>query len=43
VPPCSIDFYGAETQTPRKVDRKYLERFDMWCWRGVERSVGLIM
>ena len=35
--PCSIDFYGAKTSTSRKVDRKHLERFEMWCWRGVEK------
>jgi hypothetical protein len=26
---------GAETWTLRKVDQKYLERFEMWCWRRV--------
>jgi len=35
--PCSMDFYGAKTSTPRKVDRNYLERFEKWCWRGVEK------
>jgi hypothetical protein len=24
--------YGAETWTLRKVDEKYLESFEMWCW-----------
>jgi hypothetical protein len=24
---------GAETRTLRKVDQKYLERFEMWSWR----------
>jgi hypothetical protein len=33
----SIALYGAETWTLRKVDQKYLESFEMWCWR---RSVG---
>jgi hypothetical protein len=38
----SIALYGAETWTLRKVDRKYLESFDMWC--GEEwRSVGPIV
>jgi hypothetical protein len=25
--------YGAETWTLRKVNKKYLESFEMWCWR----------
>jgi hypothetical protein len=29
--------YGAETWTLRKVDHKYLESFEMWCWRRMER------
>jgi hypothetical protein len=29
----SIALYGAETGTLRKVDQKYLESFEMWCWR----------
>jgi hypothetical protein len=28
--------YGAETWTLRKVDQKYLESFEMWCWRRIE-------
>jgi hypothetical protein len=28
---------GAETWTLGKVDRKYLESFDMWCWRRMEK------
>jgi hypothetical protein len=28
---CSIALCGAETWTLRKVDQKYLERFEMWC------------
>jgi hypothetical protein len=28
----SIALYGAESWTPRKVDQKYLERSEMWCW-----------
>jgi hypothetical protein len=34
----SIDLYGAETRTLRKVDQKYLESFEMWCWRRMEIS-----
>jgi replicative superfamily II helicase len=30
--------YGAETWTLRKVDQKYLETFEMWCWRRMEIS-----
>jgi hypothetical protein len=29
---------GAETWTLRKVDRKYLESFAMWCWRRMEKN-----
>jgi hypothetical protein len=32
----SIALYGAETWTLRKVDQKYLESFEMWCWRRTE-------
>jgi hypothetical protein len=32
----SIGLYGAETWTLRTVDQKYLESFEMWCWRGIE-------
>jgi len=27
--------YGAETWALRKVDRKHLEGFDIWCWRRI--------
>ena len=30
--------YGAETQTLRAADQKYLESFEMWCWRRMEIS-----
>jgi hypothetical protein len=33
----SIALYGAETWTLRKIDRKYLESFEMWCWRIMEK------
>jgi hypothetical protein len=29
--------YGAETWTLRKVDQKYLESFEMWWWRRMEK------
>jgi hypothetical protein len=32
----SIVFYGAETWTLRKIDQKYLESFEMWCWIRME-------
>jgi len=33
----SILLYGAETCTHQKVDQKYMESSEMWCWT---RSVG---
>jgi hypothetical protein len=33
----SVALYGAETWTLRKVDQKYLESFEMWCWRRMEK------
>jgi hypothetical protein len=35
----SIAFYGAETWTLRKVNQKYLESFEMWCWRMTENII----
>jgi hypothetical protein len=29
--------YGAEIWTLKKVEQKYLERFEMWCWRRMEK------
>jgi hypothetical protein len=29
--------YGAETWTLRKIDQKYLESFEMWFWRRMEK------
>ena len=29
--------YGAETRTLRVADQKYLESFEMWCWRRMEK------
>jgi hypothetical protein len=34
----STALYGVETWTLRKVDRKYLGSFEMWCWRSMEIS-----
>jgi hypothetical protein len=31
----SIALYSAETWTLQKIDQKYLESFEMWCWRRV--------
>jgi hypothetical protein len=33
----SIAFYGAKIWTLRNVDQKYLESFEMWCWRRMEK------
>jgi hypothetical protein len=33
----SIALYGAKTWTLRKIDQKYLESFEMWCWRRMEK------
>ena len=33
----SMVLYGAETQTLRARDQKYLENFEMWCWRRMEK------
>jgi len=29
--------YGADTWTLRKVDQIYLESFEMWCWKRMEK------
>jgi len=29
--------YGAETWALWKVDQKYLESFEIWCWRRMEK------
>ena len=33
----SVALYGAETWTIRKKEKKYLESFEMWCWRRMEK------
>jgi hypothetical protein len=32
-----IALYGSETWTLRTLDRKYLETFEMRCWRRMEK------
>jgi len=34
----SMALYGAETWTLPAADQKYLESFEMWCWRRMEIS-----
>ena len=29
--------FGAETWPLRVVDQKYMESFEMWCWRRMEK------
>jgi hypothetical protein len=31
-----LAFYGPETWTLREIDYKFLQRFEMWCWRRME-------
>ena len=33
----SMAFYGSETWTLRAADQKYLESFEIWCWRRMEK------
>ena len=33
----STALYGAVNWTPRKVDHKYLENLDIWCWSRKEK------
>jgi len=33
----SMALYDAETWTLRAADQKYLESFEMWCWRWMEK------
>ena len=40
----STALYDAETWTLRKVDEKFLESFEMWCWRRMKKiRVGPIV
>ena len=33
----NIALYGSETWKLRQLERKYLESFEMWCWRRMEK------
>jgi len=33
----NMALYGAETWTLRAADQEYLENFEMWCWRRMEK------
>ena len=33
----SIALHVSETRTLRKLERKYLESFEMWCWRRMDK------
>jgi hypothetical protein len=33
----SITLYGVETSTLLAVNHKHLERFEIWCWRRMEK------
>ena len=33
----STSLYGAEKWTLREIDQKYLGRFEMWCWKRMEK------
>ena len=33
----SMALYGAETWTLRAADQKYLESYELWCWRRMEK------
>jgi hypothetical protein len=33
----NIALYGVETWTLRKLDQKYVESLEMWCWRRMEK------
>ena len=35
----SMALYGVETWTVRAVDQKYLESFEMWCWRRMKKII----
>ena len=35
----SIALYGSETWTLRKLERKYFEIFEMWCWMRMEKII----
>jgi hypothetical protein len=31
--------YGVETSILREIYQKYLERFEMWCWRRMDKII----
>ena len=33
----SMALYGGETWTLQAAGQKYLENYEMWCWRGMEK------
>jgi hypothetical protein len=33
----SVALCGAGTLTLREVDKEYVENFQMWCWRRIEK------
>ena len=33
----NVALYGPETWALRKLDRRYLEIFESWCWQKVEK------
>ena len=35
----NIALFGVETLTLRKVDQKYLETSEMWCWRRMKKII----
>ena len=37
LPVWSIPLYGSETWTLRKLEQKYLESFETWCWRRIKK------
>jgi hypothetical protein len=36
---CEHSFVGAEIWALRKVDQKYKQHFEMWCWRRMEKFI----
>ena len=32
-----IALFGSETWTLRKLEQKYLESFEIWCWKRMEK------
>ena len=39
----SIAVDGPETWPLRSLERKYLESFEMWCWRRMEKIIAYII